>query len=1355
MEKLKVAEQFVRAPYARMRPARTGRFDRLSPEEFDIRREGGRRIHGSPDKRSDGPLVSVITACRNAESTIQTAIDSVKAQTYGNVEHIIVDGVSTDATLDIIESNRDAIAYFVSAPDNGTYSAMNRGLSLAKGDYIAILNADDRLMPEFVEKSLKAIEASGADISYCDYHTEDKSVKCPDLNYGLLFTQLDIKHNTFLFAKACFESVGEFDDAYKVAADAKWNRAAYLRGLQFVRIPEELVFYSTLGVSSAQTDEIKEAIIRQSARLITECFGFLDQREARHLYTSNFNTHSLNEVQRLYERYADHHPLFRRALTEFIRFNLERKDAYRVNSTEARNCVRVIDLCDALRLPLSSIQFAEAEDPIEPALAAMERIGTGLAQDPKTCVLHFARKFSSPSEPFIPNMMNELARREPDRRHVMLCDERLLAEERPFDDAICIPWNDLDGLVRERLYDIMWSRLQPKLIVAHFALNGYWLFQRLKDERRYTPTINICHGIDVFAITPGNDYYQYIQEYAAISPRVCFAPVSNYLMGLLIDAGVPEEKVFRVNNSITEGFARARKASDFYRGDRPLRILCVGRLIKWKGHHILLRALAAAKDKMPAGFRLQIVYGNWEEELDNLKALASQLGIAESVEFEPFVDFEAETGYFSRFDLFALPSTLSEDETPRTETFGVALLEAIAAGLPVITTTAGGLPEVAGAPNDHAMIAKYGDEQSLYEAFAFALDNCDRVFSDNSAYARERLEEFSPANQYQRFKQAEAWLNQPRPRVYHFSSLTRGGAAGATINIHKGLCKFGYDSIFVTRGNQSPSPYLPNVIKLSPELAFDFDHAQVKDSIKHRHTVFSIDDTIISNETITELVADADIINFAWCTQFISSDNIAAVSRMGKPVVITVRDMNPITGGCHFFHGCEEWRRECDACPQLTDNEDNFPHLVWRNKRETWNFDALTFIALSEHSRSILNHAGVSQGARIERVSNPLDESVFHLEDKREARAHFGFDADAFLIGYLPSFNSLVKGHDELVAALSRLKEWRPEANVAVALAADAALGETALSFDVLQIGAIKDVDEMRKFYNAVDVVAVPSLEETFSNTTVEAIACGAPVVGFETGVLAELLTDKKLGSASPVGDIDSLAQGIAHFIDSEIDRKYCSRTIHEKFSSAGQIEQYDVLFRELMASPPTRVPFSAEHADLATALSHRRSIRKAQGAKRRLSGVSRRMRGVSQENRELKRIIEGMMLGGAARREARKQAEKFTSKRPRVANSRISLDPYDDSWLASHRTPLDLLTKGVPHAAQKLLNGGRSRYYGISKSSVPRDIPTPPNFDESAYLRSHPDVRHSIETGAMPSAYYHFIRFGRFEGRMRPNKAS
>ena len=102
---------------------------------------------GLRNKKFKKPLISLITVVYNGEKYIQETIDSIKNQHYKNIEYIVIDGVSTDGSFEIVKKNLDFIDYFVSEPDLGNYDAINKGLSLCTGDLIGIVNADDILLP--------------------------------------------------------------------------------------------------------------------------------------------------------------------------------------------------------------------------------------------------------------------------------------------------------------------------------------------------------------------------------------------------------------------------------------------------------------------------------------------------------------------------------------------------------------------------------------------------------------------------------------------------------------------------------------------------------------------------------------------------------------------------------------------------------------------------------------------------------------------------------------------------------------------------------------------------------------------------------------------------------------------------------------------------------------------------------------------------------------------------------------------------------------------------------------------------------------------------------------------------------
>ena len=105
--------------------------------------------------------ISVITVCYNEAATIEKTLESIFNQTYQNIEFIVIDGGSTDGTLDIIEKYKDKIAYFVSEPDEGIYNAMNKGIKASSGEVLYFLNANDTLYSDDVLETVVSVFEKG------------------------------------------------------------------------------------------------------------------------------------------------------------------------------------------------------------------------------------------------------------------------------------------------------------------------------------------------------------------------------------------------------------------------------------------------------------------------------------------------------------------------------------------------------------------------------------------------------------------------------------------------------------------------------------------------------------------------------------------------------------------------------------------------------------------------------------------------------------------------------------------------------------------------------------------------------------------------------------------------------------------------------------------------------------------------------------------------------------------------------------------------------------------------------------------------------------------------------------------
>ena len=205
--------------------------------------------------------ISIITVCYNSAATIEDTLQSVANQNYNNIEHIVIDGGSTDGTLEILDRYRSKIACLVSEPDAGLYDAMNKGIARASGDIIAFLNADDFYSASTVLAMVaRRMADENLDLLYGDvvFFRPDKpghvvrrytSKKfAPEmLAYGWMPA-----HPALFVGRQVFEEVGRFKEDYKIAGDYEFiARIFSMLQPRYEYVPEVLVTMRTGGVSAA------------------------------------------------------------------------------------------------------------------------------------------------------------------------------------------------------------------------------------------------------------------------------------------------------------------------------------------------------------------------------------------------------------------------------------------------------------------------------------------------------------------------------------------------------------------------------------------------------------------------------------------------------------------------------------------------------------------------------------------------------------------------------------------------------------------------------------------------------------------------------------------------------------------------------------------------------------------------------------------------------------------------------------------------------------------------------------------------------------------------------------------------
>ncbi len=237
----------------------------------------GRRAPGRPLR------VSYVTVVKNAAATVEQTLASVRAQTWPEVEHLVLDGASTDGTWQKVQQQASTIAFAESAPDGGLYEALNRAIEQASGDLICVLNADDWLEPDAAASAARACteaEVAGplllCTAAWVEREGAPRHLWLPEaLDAGSLLTCANICHNAVYATPAAYEATGPYRTDLRIAADFAWLVQAVRAGVPVRRSDAPTVHYRLGGMSSDTRGHTREC-----ARVLQGVVPGLDEREA-------------------------------------------------------------------------------------------------------------------------------------------------------------------------------------------------------------------------------------------------------------------------------------------------------------------------------------------------------------------------------------------------------------------------------------------------------------------------------------------------------------------------------------------------------------------------------------------------------------------------------------------------------------------------------------------------------------------------------------------------------------------------------------------------------------------------------------------------------------------------------------------------------------------------------------------------------------------------------------------------------------------------------------------------------------------------------------------------------------------
>ncbi|MDT7032640.1 MULTISPECIES: glycosyltransferase [Enterobacter cloacae complex] len=398
-----------------------------------------------------------------------------------------------------------------------------------------------------------------------------------------------------------------------------------------------------------------------------------------------------------------------------------------------------------------------------------------------------------------------------------------------------------------------------------------------------------------------------------------------------------------------------------------------------------------------------------------------------------------------------------------------------------------------------------------------------------------------------------------------------GGAAIAAKRLHDGLLRHGVDSsLFVMNKETNKSNiYGPDskLERIISRLRAAIDSLPLW-GYRHRSGMFSV--AWWNNRKLVRRIneSNCDVVHLHWVNAgFLSVHDI---SRIKKPVIITLHDMWYFTGGCHYTNSCEGFKQDCGNCPLISSNfKYDISFIKRRQKRSVYAKTNATFIALSHWIYNEINSSKIAVSNKKLIIPNPIHLEKYVSIPKNNARVLLDLPLDKKIVmfGAVNSTSDSRKGYKELKNAL---KEMEVENLILVIFGSSTSDLESELKgkYKVVCLGFLNDELTARIAYSAADVMVVPSLEENLSNTIIESLACNTPVVAFDIGGNKDMIDHKKNGYLAKF-DLTgkTLAQGILYTLDNKSELSLNARkTVEDKFDEQIIIPKYIKLYSELFS---------------------------------------------------------------------------------------------------------------------------------------------------------------------------------------------
>lgn len=371
-------------------------------------------------------------------------------------------------------------------------------------------------------------------------------------------------------------------------------------------------------------------------------------------------------------------------------------------------------------------------------------------------------------------------------------------------------------------------------------------------------------------------------------------------------------------------------------------------------------------------------------------------------------------------------------------------------------------------------------------------------------------------------------------KVLHVSTKDiNGGAPRASFRLHQGLLLNGVDSTILVESRDSNDKSViayarsiamkDRLARYYRKVAITLDYLRYKKSRPSGLELFS-DARSRYYDSFQEYLINNDVINLHWTAGFLDYEAFFSQLPSGKPVVWTLHDMNPFTGGCHYSGNCHKFYDQCGACPQLGSNkESDLSRSNWIKKNEALNRGKAKILHIVTPSKWLAKQAKQSElfgHLPISIIPYGIDTDLFQPRDTCSFRETLEIPHDATVVGFVAdSTANKRKGFHYLKEAVEKINNK----NIYL-VSVGKSSPVISKKLNHIHLGSIQLDNLLSLAYSLFDVYVCASIEDNLPNTVIESLACGTPVVGFSIGGMPDMVDPGLTGLLASEVNSESLA---------------------------------------------------------------------------------------------------------------------------------------------------------------------------------------------------------------------------------------